>query len=43
MTNLDTILLFLAKPVDNHEITLVHNSIEYHLFALETDIDISVG
>ena len=32
-----------SEPVDNHEITLVHNSVAYHLSALETVIDIDVG
>ena len=47
MTDMDMILYFypgfLSKPVDNHEITLVHNSVAYHLSALEIVIDISVG
>ena len=43
MTNMDIILLFLSKPVDNHEITLVHNSVAYHLSTLEIVIDINVG
>ena len=47
MTDMGMILLFLSpflsKPVDNHEITLVHNSVAYHLSALEIVIDISVG
>ena len=43
MTNMDIILLFLSKPVGNHEITPVHNSGVYHLSALEIVIDISVG
>ena len=42
MINMDMILLFLFKPVDNHEITLVHNSVAYHLSALEIVIDIGV-
>ena len=39
MTNMDIILLFLSKPVDNHEITPVHNSVAYHLSVLEIVID----
>ena len=37
--------VILSKPVDNHEITLVQNSVAYHLSALEivTCIDISMG
>ena len=47
MTDMDMILLFLSpflsKPVDNHETTLAHNNVAYHLSALVIDIDISVG
>ena len=34
---------FYPKPVDSHEITIVHNNVAYHLSALEIVIDISVG